>query len=313
MDQQSWLTERFEENRPRLRGVAYRMLGSLSEAEDAVQEAWLRLNRIDTATVENLGGWLTTVVSRVCLDMLRSRKSRREEPIDAQVTEPSVVRGEGADPEGEAVLADSVGVALLVVLDTLTPAERLAFVLHDLFAHAVRRDRFHRGTVAGRGKAAREPRAPARARLASAIGRRQGSSARSGGGVSEGGARRRPRGPPRRARSGRRPSHRWPRHASHAPAADAGKARELRGASTWAKQFIALSRGLRFVQPALINGSVGLILAPRGKLSRALTFTFTDAKITRVEVIGDPARLRELDIAVLAIDARSRDNRRSVR
>src|SRR4029450_1823544 len=134
MDEPSRLTERFEENRPRLRGVAYRMLGSLSEAEDAVQEAWLRLNRIDTATVENLGGWLTTVVSRVCLDMLRSRKSRREEPIGAQVTEPSVERGQGADPEGEAVLADSVGVALLVVLDTLTPAGRLAFVLHDLFA-----------------------------------------------------------------------------------------------------------------------------------------------------------------------------------
>src|SRR5882672_9423753 len=129
MDQQSWLTERFEEDRPRLRGVAYRMLGSLSEAEDAVQEAWLRLNRIDSATVENLGGWLTTVVSRVCLDMLRARKSRREEPIDARAIEPSVVR----DPENEAVLADSVGVALLVVLDTLTPAERVAFVLHDLF------------------------------------------------------------------------------------------------------------------------------------------------------------------------------------
>src|SRR5688572_11303793 len=134
MDQQSWLTERFEESRPRLRGVAYRMLGSLSEAEDAVQEAWLRFNRIEPASVENLGGWLTTVVSRVCLDMLRSRKSRREEPMATEVAEPSVVRGEGADPEGEAVLADSVGVALLVVLDTLTPAERLAFVLHDLFA-----------------------------------------------------------------------------------------------------------------------------------------------------------------------------------
>src|SRR5512134_1085307 len=134
MDQQSWLTEHFEEKRPRLRGVAYRMLGSLSEAEDAVQEAWLRLHRIDATSVENLGGWLTTVVSRVCLDMLRSRKSRREEPIGTQLTEPSVARGEGADPEGEAVLADSVGVALLVVLDALTPAERLAFVLHDLFA-----------------------------------------------------------------------------------------------------------------------------------------------------------------------------------
>ena len=133
MDQQSWLNERFEENRPRLRGMAYRMLGSLSEAEDAVQEAWLRLDRTGAATVENLGGGLTTVVSRLCLDMLRSRKSRREEPIGAQVAEPSVEHGEGADPEGEAVLADSVGVALLVVLDTLTPAERLAFVLHDLF------------------------------------------------------------------------------------------------------------------------------------------------------------------------------------
>src|SRR5689334_18085461 len=109
------------------------MLGSLSEAEDAVQEAWLRLDRTDTATVPNLAAWLTTVVSRVCLDMLRSRKSRREDPIDARVAEPGVARGPGADPEGEAVLADSVGVALLVVLDTLTPAERLAFVLHDLF------------------------------------------------------------------------------------------------------------------------------------------------------------------------------------
>jgi RNA polymerase sigma-70 factor (ECF subfamily) len=117
MDEQGWLTERFEENRPRLRGVAYRMLGSLSEAEDAVQEAWLRLERIDTATVENLGGWLTTVVSRVCLDVLRSRKSRREEPMGAQLSEPRVAHGVGADPESEALLADSVGAALLVVLE----------------------------------------------------------------------------------------------------------------------------------------------------------------------------------------------------
>jgi DNA-directed RNA polymerase specialized sigma24 family protein len=111
MDQQNWLTDRFEENRPRLRGVAYRLLGSLSEAEDAVQEAWLRLNRTDTASVDNLGGWLTTVVSRVCLDILWSRKSRRAEPIATQISEPSVVRGEGVDPESEAVLADSVSPA----------------------------------------------------------------------------------------------------------------------------------------------------------------------------------------------------------
>jgi RNA polymerase sigma factor (sigma-70 family) len=304
MDEQGWLTERFEENRPRLRGVAYRMLGSLSEAEDAVQEAWLRLNRIDTATLENLGGWLTTVVSRVCLDMLRSRKSRGEEPLDAQVTEPSVVRGAGADPEGEAVLADSVGVALLVVLDTLTPAERLTFVLHDLFA--VPFDEI--GSIVGRSPAAAK-------QLASR-------------------ARRRVRGAhaPLDARRTRQREvveafMRAVRAGDlegllavldpdavvridaaarfdgvvrvDAPAADAGKAREIRGASMWATQLIALSRGLRFVQPALINGSVGVIVAPRGKLARVLTFTFDAAKVTRLEVIGDPARLRELDIAVL--------------
>ena len=294
MDDQGWLTERFEENRPRLRGVAYRMLGSLSEAEDAVQEAWLRLNRIETATVENLGGWLTTVVSRVCLDMLRSRKSRREGPIGAQVTEPSVVRGEGADPEGEAVLADSVGVALLVVLETLTPAERLAFVLHDLFAMPFEEI----GPIVGRSpEAARQ------------LARR---------------ARRRVRGAPaapdvhrerqrevveaflRAARSGDLEGLLAVLDPDavvriDAAAAVSGTAREVRGAATWAKQFVAFSRRLRFVQPApaLINGSVGLILAPGGKLSRALTFTFTNAKVTQVEVIGDPARLRELDIAVL--------------
>ena len=131
MDEHDFLAERFEANRKRLRAVAYRMLGSLSEAEDAVQEAWLRLSRADASRVENLGGWLTTVVARVCLDMLRSRKSRREEPI---TNAPIVHRQDGVDPEHEALRADSVGLALLVVLETLTPAERLAFVLHDMFA-----------------------------------------------------------------------------------------------------------------------------------------------------------------------------------
>jgi RNA polymerase sigma factor (sigma-70 family) len=295
---QSWLTERFEENRPRLRGVAYRMLGSLSEAEDAVQEAWLRLNRIDAATIENLGGWLTTVVSRVCLNMLRSRRLRREEPIGGPIDEPSVQRGTGADPEGEAVLADSVGVALLVVLDTLTPAERLAFVLHDLFA--VPFDEI--GSIVGRSPDATR-------QLASR-------------------ARRRVRGAPRPSNAGRARQReiveaflRAARAGDvdgllavldpdaviridaaariDAPAAEAGQAREVRGASMWVKQLVALSRGLRFVQPALINGSVGLVLASRGKLAKALTFTFTNAKITRIEVIGDPARLREVDIAIL--------------
>ena len=304
MDDQGWLTERFEENRPRLRGVAYRMLGSLSEAEDAVQEAWLRLSRIDTTTLENLGGWLTTVVSRVCLDMLRSRKSRREEPIGAEVAEPRVARGEGADPEGEAVLADSVGVALLVVLETLTPAERLAFVLHDLFAMPF--DEI--GPIVGRSEAAAK-------QLASRARRRvRGSRAPSDAGRTR--QREMVEAFLRAARAGDvegllavlDPDAVVRIDAAarfdgvvriDAPAADVGKPRELRGASTWAKQLVALSRGLRFVQPALIDGSVGLILAPRGKLARALTFTFTNGKITRVEVIGDPARLRELDIAVL--------------
>jgi RNA polymerase sigma-70 factor (ECF subfamily) len=299
MDEQGWLTERFEENRPRLRGVAYRMLGSLSEAEDAVQEAWLRLNRADAGAVENLGGWLTAVVSRVCLDMLRTRKSRREDPIGAQVIGPSVVRGEGADPEGEAVLADSVGVALLVVLDTLTPAERLAFVLHDLFAMPF--DEI--GSIVGRSPdAARQLASRARRRVRGASAPSDADRARQRE-VVEAFLRAARAGDIKGLLAVLDPDAviRIDAAARLATAAAdaAGTAREVRGASTWVKQFVALSRGLRFVQPALINGSVGLILAPGGKLSRAMTFTFTNAKVTQVEVIGDPARLGELDIAVL--------------
>ena len=134
MDDQEWLAQRFEEHRSRLRSVAYRMLGSVSEADDAVQDTWIRLSRVDADEVENLGGWLTTVVARVCLNMLRSRQSRREEPFGPHVPEPIIDPVSGVDPEHEALLADSVGLALLVVLETLSPAERLAFVLHDLFA-----------------------------------------------------------------------------------------------------------------------------------------------------------------------------------
>src|SRR5438105_4778221 len=134
MDEHEWLAERFEGHRNHLRGVAYRMLGSLNEADDAVQEAWLRFSRAGASGVENLGGWLTTVVARVCLNMLRSRGSRREEPLSVHVPDPIVSRDDGIDPEQEALLADSVGLALHVVLETLTPAERLAFVLHDMFA-----------------------------------------------------------------------------------------------------------------------------------------------------------------------------------
>src|SRR3989442_8789138 len=134
MNDNDWMVERFEENRAHLRVVAYRMLGSLSEADDAVQEAWLRVSRADTSDVENLGGWLTTIVARVCLNMLRSRRTRREEHFDARVPDPIVSFDDRVDPEKQALLADSVGLALLVVLDTLAPPERLAFVLHDMFA-----------------------------------------------------------------------------------------------------------------------------------------------------------------------------------
>jgi RNA polymerase sigma-70 factor (ECF subfamily) len=297
MDQQTWLNERFEENRPRLCAVAYRMLGSLSEAEDAVQEAWLRLNRIETNNIENLGGWLTTVVSRVCLDMLRSRRLRREEPIE-QVAQPNVMRGAAPDPEVEAVLVDSVGVALLVVLDTLTPAERLVFVLHDLFAMPF--DEI--GSIVGRSPAAAK-------QLASRARRRVRGSPMSSD-ASKVRQRELVESFLRAAREGDLqgllalldPDAVIRIDAAariDAPPEEKGMARELRGASTWAKQFIALSRGLRFVQPALIDGSVGLIFAPHGKLSKAMILTFANARVTRVEVVGETARLRELDIAVL--------------
>jgi RNA polymerase sigma-70 factor (ECF subfamily) len=275
------------------------MLGSLSEAEDAVQEAWLRLQRTDAARVENLGGWLTTVVSRVCLDVLRSRKSRREEPIGAQLAEPSVVAGEGADPETEALLADSVGVALLVVLDTLKPAERLAFVLHDLFGTPF--DEV--GSILGRS--------PDAARQLASRGRRRVRGAPAPSDAGRARQRELVEAFLRAARAGDLEGllavldpdavvriDGAARIATGAPDA-AATPRELRGASTWAKQLLALSRRVRFVQLALIDGSVGLIVAPRGKLSRALTFTFRDARVARLEVIGDPARLHELQIAVL--------------
>ena len=282
------------------------MLGSLTEADDAVQETWLRLNDADATTIANLGGWLTTVVSRVCLDVLRGRKIRREESIGEQVNQSRLTSQQRADPESEALLADSVGVALLVVLDTLAPAERLAFVLHDIFAMPF--DEV--GPIIGRSSTAAK-------QLASR-------------------ARRRVRGAPVRSEGGRARQREVvdaflkavgtgdlqgllavldPDAVLHidaasrvdgvvrvdAPAAEAGQARELRGASTWAAQMIALSRGLptRFVQSAVIDGSVGVILAPRGKLVRAMVFTFGDDRITRIESIADPARLRQLEIRVL--------------
>ena len=281
------LTERFEENRPRLRAMAYRMLGSVSDADDAVQEAWLRLSRTDASSVENLAGWLTTVVARVCLNVLRSRESRREQPLDGHVPDAS----DGVDPEQEAVLADSVGLAMLVVLDTLTPAERLAFVLHDMFA--VPFDEI--GPMIERSPAATR-------QLASR-------------------ARRRVKGadsvPADLARQ-RRVVHAFlaasregdldalvalldPDVVLRADQA-AGPTRApvvLRGANTVAKGARLASDRVRFTQPALVNGAVGLVMAPGGRLLVVLAFTIIDGKITAIDVIADPPRLRQVQIAVL--------------
>jgi len=289
MDKEEWLAEQFEANRSHLRAVAYRMLGSLSEAEDAVQESWFRLSRTDTTEVENLTGWLTTVIARVCLDLLRSRKSRREESLDADVTQG--IAGVG-NPEQEAVLADSVGLALLVVLDTLTPAERLAFVLHDMFA--VPFDEI--GSIVGRTPdAARQLASRARRRV-----RGEATAAK--------GDLRRQREVVDAFLTALRAGDFEGLLAVLDPdvfvhidpgAGRPGKPTEIRGARNWAQGAVAFSRLARFVQPALVNGSVGLVLAPRGRLLRALTFTIDGGRIVEVDVIADPKRLSQLDLAVV--------------
>jgi len=283
------LAEPFEKNRPHLRAVAYRMLGSLSEADDAVQEAWLRLSRTDVSEVENLSGWLTTVVARVCLDMLRSRKSRREEPIDANVPEP--VANGGHDPETEAVMADSVGLALLVVLDTLAPPERLVFVLHDMFAVPFEEI----ATIVGRTPdAARQLASRARRRVRGAatttdVDRNRQREvvdaflAAMRGGDFEG------------LLAVLDPDVVVRADVAGVP----GAPREVRGARAWAAGAITAARGARFARPALVNGAVGVVVAPRGRLFRVLQFTFAGGKIAGIEVIGDPARLGQLEIAVL--------------
>jgi RNA polymerase sigma factor (sigma-70 family) len=293
MDGHEWLAERFEANRAHLRAVAYRMLGSLSEADDAVQEAWLRLGRSDTSGVENLGGWLTTVVARVSLDMLRSRKARREEPLGAHVPEP-IANGEGGTgPEHEALLADSVGLALLVVLDRLNPAERLAFVLHDMFA--VPFDEI--APIVGRSPtAARQLASRARRRVRGAAATvpdadltRQRDvveaflAALRNGDIDALLAVLDPDVVVRADEAAARP----------------GAPREVRGARAWAKQALAFSRGARLARPALVNGAVGVVVAPRGRLFRVLSFTVTRGKIVQIDVIADAARLGRLDLSIL--------------
>jgi RNA polymerase sigma-70 factor (ECF subfamily) len=294
VDESDWRARRFEEKRGHLRGVAYRMLGSLSEAEDAVQEAWLRFSRADTSGVDNLGGWLTTVVARVCLDLLRSRKSRREEPLGADVTDTIAGRADGIDPEQEALLADSVGVALLVVLETLAPAERLAFVLHDLFA--VPFDEI--APIVGRSAtAARQLASRARRRVQGAATVPSADLARQREVVEAFLAA---------ARAGnfegllavldpdvvRR---------LDPLAAATGAPRELRGAEAVARGALAGSQRARSAPAALalVDGSVGVVVAPRGRLSTVIIFKISRGRIVEMDVIADPARLGQLHLAVL--------------
>jgi RNA polymerase sigma-70 factor (ECF subfamily) len=296
MDEQDWLAQRFEEHRSHLRAVAYRMLGSISEADDAVQEAWLRLSRSETSGVENLGGWLTTVVGRVCLDMLRSRTSRRVVPLGeslgTRVPEPLVSRADGIDPEHEALLADSVGLALLVVLETLAPAERLAFVLHDMFA--VPFDEI--APIVGRSPtAARQLASRARHRV-------QGAATSADAGLAC----------QREAVDAFLAASREGDFEALLAVLDpdvvlridggavrAGLSREVRGVRAVAEQTLTFSRLSPFVRPALVNGAAGVVVAPRGRPFAVMGFTVRRGKIVEIDVLADPARLRQLDLAVL--------------
>jgi len=289
MNEHDRLAARFEENRTHLRAVAYRMLGSLCDADDAVQESWLRLSRSGTSDVENLGGWLTTVVARICLDMLRSRTARREEPLSADVRNPRVSRETVGDPEHEALLADAVGLALLVVLETLSPAERLAFVLHDLFA--VPFDEI--GPIVGRSPVAAR-------RLASRARRRvQGAATVSDAAATH--QRAVVEAFLAAARGGDvdallavlDPDVVLP---ADRAAVKAGASAEVRGATNVADTF---SGRARFAQPALVNGDVGAVWAPGGRPRVVFGFTIAHAKIVEIDLVADLERLRHLDLVVL--------------
>jgi RNA polymerase sigma factor (sigma-70 family) len=289
MDDQDWLAQRFEEHRSRLAAVAYRMLGSRGEADDAVQEAWLRLSRADSSAVHNLGGWLTTVVGRVCLDMLRSRAAHREEPLDEQVAESAAGRSGGADPEEEALMAESVGLALLVVLDTLAPAERLAFVLHDMFAVPFGEI----ASILGRSpNAAKQLASRARQRVQAADATPDADAARQTQlvraflaasrdgdfaallGILDPGVVLR----------------------ADPTAVQAGALAEVRGAPAVARQFA--ERAVTTL-PALVTETPGTVWAiTRGTPRAAFRFTTSHGKIVQIDIVFDPRQLRRLELII---------------
>ncbi len=283
-DEQGWLGERFEENRSRLAAIAYRMLGSGAEADDAVQEAWLRLSRSDVDAIDNLAGWLTTVVGRVCLDMLRSRKSRREEPLDSDAHEAA------QNPEQEAVLADSIGLAMLVVLESLTPAERVAFVLHDMFAMPFEEI----APIVGRSEVATR-------QLASRA-RRRVQGAEPAGATSVGSRREIVDAFLAASRGGDFTALLALLDPDVVLIADAATVRtggidkRVVGAERVAAQFAGRARA---AEAALIDGEPGLVWAPGGKPRVVFAFTFREGRITAIDVVGDADRLRDLDVVIL--------------
>jgi len=290
MSERDWLAERFEEGRTRLRAVAYRMLGSLSEADDAVQESWLRLNRTDADAIENLDAWLTTVVARVSLNMLRARKTRREEPIEAQLPEPILDRADGMNPEHEALLSDSVGLALLVVLETLSPPERLAFVLHDMFA--VPFDEI--APIVNRSpESTRQLASRARRRV-------QGEG----------------KGPDADLETQRRVVDAFlaasregdfdqlvavldPDVVLRADFGHAGESRVVRGAREVAGQALFYAQFGLELRPVLVNGAVGMVTFQNGEPFSLGAVTVRGGKIVELDFLADPERLRELNLTVL--------------
>jgi RNA polymerase sigma factor (sigma-70 family) len=295
MDEHDLLAERFEEHRSHLRAVAYRMLGSISEADDAVQETWLRLSRSGTSGVENLGGWMTTIVARVCLNMLRSRRSRREGPLGVHVPDPIVSRVDGIDPEHEALLSDSVGLALLVVLETLSPAERLAFVLHDMFAVPFEEI----APIVGRSPTAtRQLASRARRRVQKAAPVSDTDLARQREVVDAFLAA---------SRAGDFDALLAVLDPDVVRRADisvvrAGFSREVRGARAVAEQALTFSRFARSARtrPALVNGVVGVVSwSADGRPFSVMGFTVRHGKIVEIDILADPARFSQLDLALL--------------
>ena len=294
MDENEWLAERFEEYRPHLRAVAYRMLGSLTDADDAVQDTWLRVSRADASQVENLGGWLTTIVARICLNMLRSRNTRGEESLDAHIPDP-LISPEGApQPEEEALLADSVSLALLVVLDTLAPAERLAFVLHDMFQLPFSEI----APMVGRSpEAARQLASRARRRVKGAeiraadtdLGRQRQVvdaffRAARGGDFDTLVTLLDPDVVLRSDYGGRRP----------------GADKITRGAAAVAGQALLGALPAAELHPALVNGAAGVVITVRGRPFAVMGFTVADGKIIEIDAIADPDRVSRIATAVLS-------------